>query len=150
MPDNFLSWKHNDFLLESHEMSLEWKLPSFPGEIQWGLVMLAPPLLPSPFQGLPFSLHPVCRGDRSWDLLSLLLSSPSGVPATRVPRRTRRAAERQSWLIFVALQESSWGCSGLAGLFTPLVRGGIRQLGGKGRGKGEGLGSILSTLDLPT
>ena len=39
--------------------------------------------------------------------LSLLLLSPSGVLATRVPRRSRRAAERQSRLIFVALQEGS-------------------------------------------
>ena len=42
--------------------------------------------------------------------LSLLLLSPSGVLATRVPRRTRRAAERQSRLTVVALQEGSSNC----------------------------------------
>ena len=42
-------------------------------------------------------------------LLAWLLVSYPGVLAARVPRRTRRATERQSRLIFVALQEGSWG-----------------------------------------
>ena len=64
------------------------------------LCLLWTPLLPTP----------TFRGEMSQDLpLAWLLVSHPGMPATRVPRRTRRATERQSWLIFVALQEGSWG-----------------------------------------
>ena len=86
-------------------MSLELKLPNFPGEIQRGLSAPTPPLLPSPLHGLASS-PPACRGEVSQDLpLARLLGSPPGVQATRVPRRTRRATERQSRLMFVASQE---------------------------------------------
>ena len=58
----------------------------------------------------PFLPTPTFRGEMSQDLLlAWLLVSYPGVLAARVPRRTRRATERQSRLIFVALQEGSWG-----------------------------------------
>ena len=88
-------------------MSLEFKLPNFPGEIQRGLSAPTPPLLPTPSTDSPHSpLPPACRGEVGQDLpWAWLLVSPPGVPATRVPRRTRRAAERQRQLMFVASQE---------------------------------------------
>ena len=55
-----------------------------------------------------YHLSPGCRGEVSQDLpLSLQLVSPTAVLVIRVPRRKRRAAERQSRLIFVALRRAA-------------------------------------------
>jgi hypothetical protein len=67
------------------------------------LCLLWTPLLPTP----------TFRGEVSQDLpLAWLLVSHPGVLAARVPRRTRRATERQSRLIFMALQGGLLGKAG--------------------------------------
>ena len=90
-----------------------------------------------------------CRGEVSLDLpWSWVWCSYTGVLSTRITRRKRRAAERQSWFILVALQEGSWGCWGRTELLISWLRGGIRQWGGEwGRG---GAGSVLFIAKSPS
>ena len=91
----------------------------------------------------------ICRGEVSPDLpWSWVWCSYTGVLSTRITRRKSRAVERQSWLIFVALQEGSWGCWGWTELLIPWQRGGIRQWWGEWeRG---GAGSVLFTAKSPS
>ena len=95
------------FHVESDEMFLELKLPNFPGEIQRGLAAPTPPMPPTLSMNSPH-FPPVCRGEVSPDIpWSWLLLISSEMPSTRITRRKRRAAERQSRFIFVDSQEGS-------------------------------------------
>ena len=93
------------------------------------------------------SLHPTssCRGEVSWNLpWAWLLISPTRMPAITVPRKMRRAAERQR-----ALQESSRGKLGVTELLMPQVYDGT---GGKEGSKeweewGSGLSSVKSLTE---
>ena len=60
---------------------------------------------PTPSKNSPHS-PPVYRGEVNLPL-SWVCCSYTGVLSTRITRRKRRAAERQSRLIFIALQEGS-------------------------------------------
>ena len=90
---------------------------------------------PNPSMDSPNFMRP-CRGKVSPDIpWSKEWCSYTGVPSTRITRRKRRAAERQRQFIFMALQESSWGCWRWTELLISWLRGGIRQWGGEwGRG----------------
>ena len=90
-------------LLENQEMSLEvnCSLPRRNPE-RAGSILHTP--LPAPSIHSP-AFSPVCRGEVSWDIpQTRLLASPPRMPARRVPRRTRRAAESQSGLMFLDLR----------------------------------------------
>ena len=82
---------------------------------------------PTPSKNSPH-FPPVYRGEVNlpW---SWVWCSYTGVLSTRITRRKRRAAERQSRFIFMALQEGSWGCWGWTGLLVSWLRGWIRWWG---------------------
>ena len=61
----------------------------------------------------------------------------TGMLSTRITRRTRRAAERQSHLILVALQEGSWGCWGQTDWPFNILAEGWYQVMRRGVGKGR-------------
>ena len=83
-------------------------LPNVTGEIQRRLVAVWSKLAPSPSMNF-HHFPPVCTGEVSLDLpWSWVWCSYTGVLSTRITRRKRRAAEKQSRLILVvALQEGS-------------------------------------------
>ena len=94
----------------------------------------------------PFLPTPTFRGEVSQDLpLAWLLVSHPGMPATRVPRRTRRAMERQRRLIFMALLEGSWGKLGADCAFHTPDEGWEQKIR-RGVRKGKIWGQILDSL----
>ena len=106
----FLSRTHND-TSESQEMSLEFNC-SLPRRNPQRAGSIHHTPLPAPSMHSP-PFPPVCRGQVSWDIpQTQLLFSPPRMPARRVPRRTRRAAESQSALMFLAFKNGIYGEKG--------------------------------------
>ena len=91
---------------------------------------------PSPPPSMEFHHFPR-RGEVRLDLPSCWIWYIfSGVLSTRITRRKRRAAERQSHLILVALQEGSWGCWGQTGWPFNILAEGWDQVMRRGVGNG--------------
>ena len=75
-----------------------------------GSIHFTPATLPSlDFYHFPRSCRGEMRLGLSWSWVWCVYTR---VLPTRITRRKRRAAERQSLLIFMDLQEGSWGCWG--------------------------------------
>ena len=90
------------------------------------------------------------RGEMSLGLpWALLLVSHPGIPATRVPRRARKVAKKQSWLIFMAFWRPSEERWQLTELLTPQFSDWKRDKGSEGNEEEKGLGSVLYSVFNP-